>query len=455
MKSRIIPGAVTPTSLRGLLMTDGTASLENQGVPVPLTALPGSESFARELAKHGITLHAFEITVPAQKTLVELRAPGSPVVRVRTLETNPDQVTFIVASCYYDGFHQDRRYLAGLAYKGLGTPAFKLLVGDNLYMDVTPDEKTVWGGYPETIRNYVRYFWRSGYGDVLSTLPTFTTWDDHEFWNNFPEDQCHLQRTTKRYRDEYTRAGRECLDLFQATLNPPAKSGRSYEFSSGRLSFFVADIRSNRKERKSGSDSMFSEPELQALEAWAKTPDVAKVLVLGQPLWSKDGGSSDYNPPDFGRQYARIWDAVARAPGKMVVISGDVHHSRLLEISTTAGSVLEFVSSPACHIPTVATIPFGGWKQGEGSIDLPGKLKLGNGLNPKIVRYFFGTNARNSIGVLSFGNLNQGPVKVSAAFLDLESASASPPISMNASIEGAEHEPEIGVCKGMDLFKMG
>ena len=48
---------------------------------------------------------------------------------------------------------------------------------------------------------YVRHFWRSGYADVLGYLPTFTMWDDHEFWNDYPERQAQLMRTWKNGKE--------------------------------------------------------------------------------------------------------------------------------------------------------------------------------------------------------------------------------------------------------------
>src|SRR6185295_2197754 len=102
-------------------------------------------------------------------------------------------LTIAVCSCYYDYYHVDQRYRTALTQKNLfPASAFKLLIGDNLYSDVAPGQAWVVGGFSETVARYSLYWWNSDYTEVLQTLPTFTCWDDHEFWNNYPEHQPHL-----------------------------------------------------------------------------------------------------------------------------------------------------------------------------------------------------------------------------------------------------------------------
>lgn len=194
-------------------------------------------------------------------------------------------------------------YLIGLRSAHFSPPAFKLLIGENLYVDIGPTKPNRDTGFTETVDRYLTYFWGiegdgaypadGGYPDVLSTLPTFTTWDDHEFWNTYPEKQTWLLRSdpsSKHYRP-YTAAGKECLELFQKTLNPPSNGPNcgSYIFEIPPISFFVANTRSNRTLHNAPSRQIFTSAELQAFENWAANLEAPGVFVIGQPLWLKKG----------------------------------------------------------------------------------------------------------------------------------------------------------------------
>jgi hypothetical protein len=126
-------------------------------------------------------------------------------------------ITVAVATCFYAGFNMAGRLDATLRRPLLGQkPLLQFWGGDNLYADV-PSFGLFSGNapYEQTLDRYLRYFRQTTYMQARALTPSYTTYDDHEFWNNFPERQPHLSRSYAENAGGYTKAGKECLDLFQ------------------------------------------------------------------------------------------------------------------------------------------------------------------------------------------------------------------------------------------------
>ncbi len=358
---------------------------------------------------------------------------GNRPTQVRPFRTLPAtdsdrELTVVLASCYYGHFNRDASYLAALQSDFCKGTHFKLLVGDNLYADVAPDQEDLKGGFHETAHHYRHYWWETGYGSVLERFPTYTTWDDHEFWNNYPEPQKHLGRTRGNDYHEYKAAGLECMRAFQAVLNGPVEDSaagpwqRSYEIDAGLVSFLVADIRSQRTRLKSGAPRLMPERELRHLERWARTLKRPGVLALGAPLWKDTGGKHDYNPGDFAAQHERIWRAIADSPADILILSGDIHTSRVLEMAVGERTVHEVVSSPACHIPDYLSSVAGfldidyhrqAKSQVKATFEAPP-----TSVAPRVLRYPFGTSAQNTFAVLRFSRTGSEYVKVGCSFVE-------------------------------------
>jgi hypothetical protein len=345
-----------------------------------------------------------------------------------------DGVTVAIGSCFFDGFDMSARIEAVLRRPWLGKrPLLQLWNGDNLYVDV-PSFGLLAADKPyvQTLERYLRYFDGTGYMRARAVTPNFTTYDDHEFWNNFPEPQIHLSRDDDQLRLGYTMAGWACLDLFQASLNPSqrpelfqlvqdqSRASRSFQLDLPPLSIFFADLRSNR-DRQRPNARMMARRDLAALELWAASLPGPGVLVTSQPLWIAKGDKVDYNPPDFAAEYAAIWRALRSAPFDVMVVSGDVHHSRIIKLSFADApdrAVYEVVSSPASHIPTTVTtvLPSTLFAQDRARIAVPGAVESsGQRLKPS---YYFGTSAQNTLGFLGFVPGPDQSVHVSATFVD-------------------------------------
>ena len=458
---RLYPGAVTRTSLRGLIVTDlGGAPAVSVG-PAPGAAVVVKELPETELSAHlrPLSLWSLVLTnLPSGAPLSVLASIGTEQVQVtfRTLDPAATRLEVVVASCFYDGFHYAANYAAALKTPPLSNAAFKLLIGDNLYLDIhgRTSDPALFDGFAESAYVYRRYFVESdAYADVLSTLPTCTTWDDHEFWNNYPEEQIWLSRSKPPLREGYKRAGLQGLSMFQAPLNP-AGIGRSRSYvidDSPVASFFIADGRSDRG-LAADRGPMLHPDALAGLTDWAAglTGNRPGVLVLGQPLMLEPGDYFDYTPASFRAEYDAIWEAIHACPWEILVVSGDVHHSRALALSLPTGrKAYEIVTSPASHIPSVG--PFGG--QGQDDVKYPAPVKPSLG-SVYVWRYPFGTNARNSLAHLSFTRVSDTAVDVGCTFLDLASQRVPSSVKANVSLFYSGTKPDIATCTQNPLLTL-
>ena len=342
---------------------------------------------------------------------------------------DPDRLAIVVASCYYDNHSRSGdAYVATLReLQKFLRPSFKLLIGDNVYADVQERQRdrSLSDGYAENAHVYVDHFFDSPSAEIWRLMPTFTTWDDHELWNNFPEVQVHLSRTWAASYESYRASALECLRLFQASLNPlfepAADSGQastSYRIDDSPLvSIFVADLRSNRCPL--GEGPMMLPEDLVAVETWARTLEKPGVLVIGQPLWLRANDWRDNGPPDYVKEFRRLWTALDDANWDVLIVTGDVHHSRIMRLSASAGRpIYEFVCSPANHIPGALAIAFGFYDhRSRGSVVGPGDVPVpGTNLKLRIDEYYTGTDEPRVIGSLQFTAAGHGNVDVGCCF---------------------------------------
>lgn len=465
-KIKVVLGSVDRASVRGLLLSDAGATpalvlQDATGASFPVAVQPGTTDQRLIAALGAVRTWRFVHGGLAAGGHCELTATidGAAPHRVafRTLDPAAPSVSIAIASCYYDFFRYGPRYAAALK-SYCKHAAFQLLIGDNVYLDIhsRTRDAALANGWRENAWVYLKYFWESdGYGEVLAALPTFTTWDDHEFWNNFPEEQKWLSRSKSALRPSYLEAAGPFLELFQASLNPaPIPGTRSYRIPDCPVvDVFVADVRSQR-DRYRDNARMMPAAALADLQSWAANLSRPGLLVLGQPLVIGEGGKNDYNPPAFRAEYDAIWHAIASAPRDVLVVSGDVHHSRALELTLPDGRrAFEVVTSPASHIPTVWTTVTGSYgSQGGGSVEFPVEVKYG-GRAVRASRYVFGTDAKNSIALLTLAG-GADDVTVGCAFLDLEPGAPAAASKANSGLFASGWRPELARCEAAHLFSL-
>lgn len=451
MGARIIPGFLNPNGGTALLVVDGKrrlprvevkAASARVAVRAEATLLRSGTPFDQELATRGVWTFRIEFAAPIQGPLLGVEAAVDGVPALCTIPVVPsalpsEGMTVAAATCFYDYFptNGSTSYRHQLVFgRWFGRPKLKILAGDNLYIDVAPGQLFSKGAYKETAKYYCRYFAESAYAEFLAGEATVTTWDDHEFWNNYPEEQAHLSRTRGADRQTYMAAGKAGLDLFQAPLNPApiVPLGRSYTFDILPLSFFVADVRTERTLQDRADRRFMPDAELLALVTWLRTLRNPGVLVLGQPLWTGPGNRNDWNLPAFDRQYGLLWGALADAPYDVLVLSGDVHYSRAIEITAGRGNVFEVISSPAVHIPSIATSALSSLgvraeRQDRASFSLRGSVEVDPryGVKPRLSRLLFGHDSPNSFALLHFrGSADR--VDVGLTFVDHQKGVAAP-----------------------------
>ena len=356
----LIPAHVTPHTLHVWVMGwQGPGELpvvvRLAGSPVAVASqyqnLPVSGGLRQPIGLLSLreleTGRSYELTFPGVMT-----QPGE--LHLATLpEVVPaDGLMFLVASCYYRGLDDGRLARAVLNLPAHLQPAFKLLVGDQLYTDVPGFGLNNGGGAEKDyVQRYVDYWASPEYQPFLTHSPNFFTCDDHEFWNNYPEWQPHIRRTYPDVRAQYQRAALRLYDLFQGVANPG--QSRWYAFTIEPVSFFMADTRSEREPFRPGA-RLISPRQEAALRDWAHHLVGPGILALGQPLLGLPGV--------IGRiGLWRITQATTRCRGS----SSKVHRIR----SSFSAAIFTSVGTPSS--------PSGpGWPNGHGSPSLSPRRPL-------------------------------------------------------------------------------
>jgi hypothetical protein len=287
--------------------------------------------------------------------------------------------TVALGSCYC--LATDRKHGAPLhacyppaLHDGEADPVrLRFLCGDQIYMDLSEHS-----GLPlvfDAPDPWRRYFdqWRDpDFASFFRRSPNLVMADDHEFWNDYPHGNAWL-----RWPGPQAGQGLDRLySLFQAALNlDPAtladhaqdlqalltNQARTFAIEVNPLSFFVLDTRSRRR-RFDDRQPSFTEPGwLDQALAWLRQLTGPGVLVVSQPMIEQPASwfqrlshtMGDVNLPDYGEQYAALWEGILGAPHDVVVATGDIHWNRFCLITPPGGSEVkacEVVSSPLSRI---------------------------------------------------------------------------------------------------------
>lgn len=325
--------------------------------------LPRLEALDRRIGI--LTVRARRPAAGARTVRIPEHRPDGPAFRWRTLPQSIEEgVTFLLASCFYLGEGKSGHYLDVMrTLHAKRAPAFKLLMGDQLYVDV-PVLRQGHTPHDRYARQYPRYWGHDAYQPVLQASPNLFTSDDHEFWNNFPEISWNVWSVFSR--DEATRAGRDFLHHFQHAVHPQGR--RAFSLDIGPVSLFVTDTRSRRTKQGGDDEHAFDREQRTALERWFKELRGPGLLALAQPLFKKPGGPTDYALGNFEADQAwlmGLFDGALKGdtgdgrPHDVAILSGDIHTGRhaVASLGGRAGALVhELVASPAARVP----IPFRG-----------------------------------------------------------------------------------------------
>ncbi len=404
-----------------------------------LTRARDSE-LARALARRGVTVA--ELTLPPLPNEELVLAVGDVVTaRARPIPSvlPRDGLTILVGSCLY-AHHRDKlESLARavdaasgpVAARGdwtLGPAQLGLWLGDNVYLDVHPR----WAPrdpFAHVAEQYAHLYAQSPSAcAVLSRLPTLSLVDDHDLYDGFPERQPHLPRTWLPWiRSAHERAAMAGIELFQTARNPPrlGPDAGSFTLDLPPLSCFMLDTRGGRTRLDRPSPRLTSETELGAFERWVAALRAPGVLALAQPLLLPGGTWHEPSPPQFRAQFERLLRALRDAPHDILVLAGDLHTSRLLELDVGGRRVFELVSSPLVRIPSFLTnlVHRAGLTRREDQepeqIRVPRTHELVPGaISLRCREYVMGSAAANSFALVELRPLDEGRIGVCVELCD-------------------------------------
>jgi len=277
-------------------------------------------------------------------------------------------VSLLIGSCFWLNDDKDGFYSAAVReLVQRERPIFKVLMGDQLYVDVWPPLTDL----PKSLAaKYERYWGDDPYRELLAACPSLASCDDHEFWNDFPEPQIHIPFSRGDKAPVAAKALAELYDAYQAALNPGGKRWCSLDVAP--VSFFVADTRSERTRDSAPKPALMSAAQWQDLETWSRTLTGPGVLVLPQPLLKAGGSKTDRTLVDFDEDSARLGRIFETTPHDILILTGDIHTGRLsrAEIVGRPGEIYEFVASPAAMV--TPWLPPWGHKPSK----LPGRLVI-------------------------------------------------------------------------------
>ena len=436
----IIPGRAAPDGITWWTLARATAPA------VRLVGEPQATVTVHPLEALDQGMHAFLLATtnlaPDRRCTLEVTDAEGTVARAasRTLPaalTPGTPFTIALGSCYNWPMDIDEagRWFPPKAHAPDGADPLRLgvLLGDQVYMDLKksidavkedswsepmPKAPDPWKAYQQqwSDRRHRNLLGRAGCGFLCLA-------DDHEMWNDWPHRPLWLGWTKG---DEGRALERELLnafDVFQAALNlPPGvvaaagaithtlirAEGLSFSFDVPPLSFFVFDTRIGRTRADTPGAVRFTDPaHLQAAVNWLHRPGGLGILAVAAPVFQGRGSAFDHNLADYEADYRVLVDALNTARRPVIVLSGDIHRSRLYALflgTQELPTALEFVSSPFSRLKEPPGIdPPSGEPVVQGILGESGaRFKLANtDPGPGGPRPFV-TTARQTYGTISF-----------------------------------------------------
>lgn len=306
--------------------------------------------------------------------------------RSRTL---PDHLTPLtpftlsVGSCYCPATDNGIAHWSRMHAFGSDDPIrLRILCGDQIYMDLGPNSGgPISNPAPDPWRRYPQLWESPAYRPFLTASPNLMVADDHEFWNDYPHSNAWLLWDENRPGGPRGTMMDRAFSVFQAALNLDpaavtdaaapmdqllADQARTFSFDLGPLNLFVLDSRTRRTKYNTAAPHFAMAAWLDRAEQWAGTRTTPGILAISAPLargrmsWFQRNVShkvigGDANLPDYEDDFARLWNALFQAPHDTLIVTGDIHWSRLYHVTPGSGggrSVYEFVSSPLSRIPS-------------------------------------------------------------------------------------------------------
>jgi hypothetical protein len=225
-------------------------------------------------------------------------------------------------------------------------PHLKIFPGDQVYVDY-PQTKVLLLSR-ESLRQHFNEVYTSSwthpaFSNLLSTGASYFLLDDHEFWDNYPDNPSPILwgvrgagfwEAWKKLALERCEALQNLASSQQLDIGPEGAP---------ELSIFMAQT---RLERSQGPYRILTEESMTALENWLANLCCPGVLVLTQPVISRAGKPDDWEMQDYRQFRERLRPALENAPCDIVVLAGDPHFGRVAVVEFEKHRMVEVIASP-------------------------------------------------------------------------------------------------------------
>ncbi len=266
---------------------------------------------------------------------------------IRMLAADAPVATLAVGSC------ADEKEGTQALLKRIATmhPDAVAFIGDTPYIDTTD--------LARQRKRYGEFFSQPGMAEWLSSTPLASVWDDHDFGLNDTDGRLKgKERSLKAFREWHANAA-----------FGTGTEGVYHRFRLGPMEVFMLDTRWFARTARCGSFDA-ADP---VIDGSADAAASGGWTLLGREQWGwlRDGLAASTAPIKvivssmvfnssvrplktdywgmYPEEYARLMRLVRDVPGGVVLVSGDVHTSRLLLHPTAAAAgrdLWEVVSSP-------------------------------------------------------------------------------------------------------------
>ncbi|MEZ0393174.1 MAG: phosphodiesterase [Pseudobdellovibrionaceae bacterium] len=335
----ILQSLTTSNSAQFIVLTErdkqyGYQVFDSAAIEIPVRIL------RREVRKHskwGIEKLMVANLLPAGEYLLRVIDPDSgQVVDERNFATsNPlaSKGKFVIASCMKDNKEEAREIMWDRVAET--NPDIVFMIGDTCYADNgldSDDEKGYWARYVET-RNLLSHFRQK------RLVPTYATWDDHDFGGNNFDSTFRLKDTTKSLFETFWHP-----EVFEGMEKGP---GISNVLSAFGQRFFLMDCRYFRSSRQESTNAV----------QWGTQQEeflFSRLALSKDPAWLMNGSQffGGYLKKDAfeywqGQNLKNICSQLAQIEAPVGFASGDVHFSELMNIekSLLGYSTFEITSS--------------------------------------------------------------------------------------------------------------
>lgn len=278
------------------------------------------------------------------------RAPASPALPRGVVET------IAITSCSNEA---DGRNQTVFDQVRAAKPDLLLMLGDNVYGSWSPDDPAL----PDLRRSYDQQSKRTEFRALVSSVPTLSVWDDHDFGkNDGGGDFAHKALAQRMFADFWRlpagdeRRNREGV-YTSRILGPPGK----------RLQIIVLDTRYFRSpltltdERdRPGKERYVANPDPAMtvlgpaqwawLEAELKKPADLRIIASSIQMVAEGHGWEKWG--NFPAEKQRMVDLIARTGATGVVfLSGDRHNASLNVLREGAPYPLYDLTASAVNMP--------------------------------------------------------------------------------------------------------